>query len=66
MPSGGKPHGSNPWDTGWNQGGGGGGHGNKPNVTVNISGWVGNDQRVAEKVRNELIRVGRNNGGTGL
>lgn len=59
-------------------GGGGGGHGGKPqghgdpnqtpptHVTVNVHGWVGNDQDIASRLRNELLRVGRNNGGTGL
>jgi TP901 family phage tail tape measure protein len=46
--------------------GGGGGSGNKPHITVNVNGWVGNDQDIAARVRNELLRVGRNNGGTGL
>lgn len=46
--------------------GGSGGSGNKPHVTVNVTGWVGNDQDIANRVRNELLRVGRNNSGTGL
>ena len=43
-----------------------GGGGGNANVTVNMNGWVGNDQDIAARVRNELLRVGRNNGGTGL
>jgi hypothetical protein len=33
---------------------------------VIVNGWVGNDQQIAERVRDELVRIGRNNGSTGL
>jgi phage-related protein len=38
-----------------------GGGGTTINITVN--GWVGSDQQIAEKLRNELIRLGRNTTG---
>lgn len=37
-----------------------------PPIIVHVNGWVGNDQDIAARIRDELIRVGRNNGGTGL
>ena len=42
---------------------GGGGSGD---VYVNVYGWVGNDQDIAEKIRNALIRTGRNTTGGAL
>jgi len=40
------------------------GGGGTVNITVN--GWVGTDQQIAEKLRNELIRIGRNTSGGAL
>jgi hypothetical protein len=54
-----KPTWEPTWEPDWKPDKGG-------NVTVNVNGWVGNDQKIAEKVRDELVRVGRNNRGTGL
>jgi methyl-accepting chemotaxis protein len=31
-------------------------------ITVNVNGWVGNDQQIAARVRDELLRIDRNNG----
>jgi len=42
-------------------GGFGWGTGSKA-VTVNVYGWVGSDQQIATKVRDELVRIERNNG----
>jgi hypothetical protein len=35
-------------------------------VYVTVNGWVGNDQDIAERVRNELIRMGRRTAGGAL
>lgn len=37
------------------------GAGGMPSVNVTINGWVGNDQEIAERVRSELIKIGRRN-----
>lgn len=48
------------------QGGGGGGQGNSFGaVTININGDI-NPEVTARRVRDELLRIGRNNGSTGL
>jgi phage-related protein len=35
-------------------------------VNITVNGWVGSDQAIAEKLRNELIRLGRNTTGGAL
>ena len=35
-------------------------------ISVTVNGWVGNDQDIAEKIRNVLIRTGRNTTGGAL
>lgn len=35
-------------------------------VTVNVTGWVGNDAELARKIRDELLKLGRRNATAGL
>lgn len=51
---------------GSNGGNGGGSSRIQPAVNVYVNGWVGNDQQLAVRFRDELLRIARNNGGTGL
>jgi len=37
-----------------------------PNIDITIQGWVGNDQALAEKIRDELAKLGRRNVTAGI
>ncbi|MGH2596147.1 MAG: hypothetical protein ACRDH7_09310 [Actinomycetota bacterium] len=38
------------------------GHGIGTTINVTVNGWVGNDQALAKRLRNELVGIGRTNG----
>lgn len=59
------------WGTGWD--GGGMDHvppgttpPTSPNIYITVNGWVGSDQQIAERVREEFLRIQRNNRTTGV